>query len=155
MSGGEIGSIYQAQVGNQGNRIVQIPNTAAGFNLVSDGAAAANAYMAAFAQIVAAAVVAVNAHLIGIQLGLPVVEAFRGTIQIGIGGGGAEVAIMDLEVGTNVFPVVEWSYPSIMFDKGIRLFGQPRLSYNIRKTTAASAAGFNNCHLIIRTGVGA
>ena len=145
---------FNALVNNQGNTIVQIPNTAAGFNLVSDGAAVANAYMAANVQIVAAGVVAVVTQLVGIQLGLPVVEAFRGTIVIAIGAG-AGATILTLEVGTNLFPVVEWNYPSIIFEKGISLIGQPRLSYNIRKTTGASVAGFNNCHLILRNGVGA
>jgi hypothetical protein len=146
-------STYNAEVQNQGNRIVQIPNTFAGFNLVSDGAAAAGAYMAANVQIVAGATVAVVTHLVGIQLGLPVVEAFRATITIAIGPA-PETTIMTLEVGTNLFPVVEWNYPIIIFEKGIALIGQPRLSFNIRKDTAASAAGFNNCHLILRNGVG-
>ncbi|MHB8084328.1 MAG: hypothetical protein ACYDHZ_00685 [Dehalococcoidia bacterium] len=154
MSGAAIRSTYNAVVETELNRVTQIPTAAVGFNLVSDGAAVAGAYMAANVQIVAAGVVPVIAHLMGITLGLPAVEAFQADIQIAILGA-PETTIVTIGCGTNVFPSVEWFFPYIPFGlDGIKLIGQPRISYNIRKTTGASAAGFLACHLVIRTNVG-
>lgn len=139
-----------AEVLSDNIRVVQYPAAWAGFNLVSDGAAAAQAYMAAAGVIVAAATVADPCWLVGIELGLPQVEAFECDIQILSGA----VVIATFHAGTNVFPVVEWAYPKFMFPSRIRLAGAPALNYNIRKSTAASAAGFNICHLLAQTGVG-
>ncbi len=146
---------YNALVESQNQRITQIPAAAAGFNLISDNAAVANAYMAANVVIVAVGTVPVLSHLLGITLGIPVVEAFQADIIIAIGNA-PEVTLVTIGVGTNVFPVAEWSYPTIWFGgSGIRLNGQPRLSYNIRKSTGGSFAGFNICHLVIKTNIGA
>lgn len=147
-------AIYNTVCGSQNVRIVSYPAAWAGFNLVSDGAAAAQAWMAADVQIVAAATIAANSQLVGITLGLPQVEAFQADIRISVGAAAAEVDYVEVACGTNVWPVVEWDFPVIMFPRPIRLVGQPRLAYNIRKSTAASAAGFNICHVLVATGVG-
>lgn len=149
-------SIYDAVVDTELQRVVQIPAVAAGFNLVSDGAAVAGAYMANFTTIVAVTTVAVVSSLVGIILGVPAVEAFSGDIVIAIGGAGAEISIATVKVGTNVFPVAEWAWPFIRFGgtSGIKLIGQPRLSFNIRKTTGVSLAGFTGCSLVVVNNIG-
>lgn len=148
-------SLYLANVGTGNQRMVEIPAAAAGFNLVSDGAAAANAYMASYTTIVAAATITDPSWIVGIVLGIPVVEAFRCDIKLATGAAGAEVDIFTIQAGTNVFPPVEWANPVIMFGgNGVKVIGSPRVSFNIRKTTAASAAGFNACHLLVKTSVG-
>ena len=150
----EVDAIYQTLVESQAIRVVSYPAAWAGFNMVSDGAAAAQAWMANDVQIVAAATVAANCLLVGVSLGLPQVEAFQADIRISVGGAGAEVDYIEVPCGTNVWPVVEWHFPVLLFPLPIRLVGQPRLAYNMRKSTAASAAGFNICHLVAVTGVG-
>lgn len=142
-----------AHIETQNVRVIQYPNTAAGFNLVSDGAAAANAFMAANVQFVAVGTIANPIWIVGISLGLPVVQAIRATISIHTALAAAELARID--VGTNLFPVAEWFYPFIKFPGpwGIKVVASPLLAFNIRKDTGASLAGFNNCHLVAVTGV--
>lgn len=146
-------ALDQAFIETQGVRIVQYPNTAAGFNLVSDGAIGPNTFMAANVQIVGVGVIANPVWIVGISLGVPVVEAFRGTISIHTALAAAELGRID--VGTNVFPVVEWAFPFIRFPGpwGIKVTASPLLAFNIRKDTGASLAGFNNCHIVAVTGV--
>jgi hypothetical protein len=135
-------------------RIVRYPAATAGVNIVSDGAAAATAYCANWIQIVAAATIANPCWIIGIVLGTPQVEAFYGDITIGTGAAAAEVTLVTIPVGTDLFPVVEWAHPIIWLPApGIQVLGTPRLAVNIRKNTAASAAGFNNCAVLARTGM--
>jgi hypothetical protein len=150
----QVASLYNALFESGGVRQIQYPAAAVGFNLVSDGAAAAGALMAANTEIVAAGVIATPIWIVGITLGIPQVEAFYGDLTIGTGAAGAETEIIRQEVGTALFAVVEWAYPTIFFPAWIKVTGQPRLSFNFRKNTAASAAGFNNCHLVVLTGVG-
>lgn len=140
---------------NSGN-IAQLryPAAIAGINLVSDGVAAAGAYPALWTQVVAAATIANPCWIAGISLGIPQVEAFYGDITIGVGAIGAEVTIATIPVGTGLFAVVEWFYPIIYLKTPIQVLGSPRLALNIRKSTAASAAGFNNCAVIALTGLG-
>lgn len=155
MSLGEhVNSSYLSEVKTDNIRVVEIPNTLAGFNLVSNAVAAAAAYMANYTQIVAAGTIVDPTWLVGIGLGIPVVEALQADIQIAYGAVGVEIVICTLPCGTNVFPAVEWPYPVLWLKSRYRLVGAPRLSFNIRKSTAASAAGFNGCHLILETGVG-
>ena len=144
-------ALAQAGIETQNVRVIQYPNTAAGFNLVSNNAAAADAFMAANVQIVAAATIANPVWIVGISLGLPVVQAFRGAVSIHTALAAAELARID--VGTNAFPVVEWNYLFIRFPWAIKVVASPLLAFNIRKDTAASLAGFNNCHIVAVTGV--
>jgi len=132
---------------------VRYPAAIAGINIVSNGAAAAGAYCALWTQIVAAATPANPIWIAGIVLGTPQVEAFYGDITIGIGAIGAEVTLATIPVGTDLFPVVEWAHPIIWLPNWIRVENTPRLAVNIRKNTAASAAGYNNCAILAYTGV--
>ena len=152
MSGGEIGAIYNAILETGNLRLVQYPNTAAGFNLVSNGVAAAGAFMAANVQIVAVGTIANPVWIAGISFGLPVVEAIRARISIHTALAAGERGRFDF--GSNVFPSVEWFFPIIWFPRWLKIVGAPLLAFNIAKDTAASAAGFNNCHILAYTGVG-
>jgi len=147
-------AIFNAKIESANMRQVSYPAAWAGFNLVSDGAIAADTWMVADVQIVAAAVIANPVWLVGVSLGLPQVEAFQADIRISVGAALAEVDYVELPCGTNVWPVVEWNFPVLMFKEPIMVRGTPRLAYNIRKSTAASAAGFNVCHVLGYTGVG-
>ncbi len=146
----EFQALYNGLIESQNLRMVQYPNTAAGFNLISDNAAAAGAYRAAAGVIVAAAALANPCWIIGISLGQPVVEAFRATFTILEG---AVEIIRFGDIGTNVFPVLEWTYPHIYFPWK-KVLASPALNFNIEKDTGASLAGWNNCHIIALTGVG-
>jgi len=149
----EVDAIYLSLVETGNIRVVEYPAAWGGINLISDGVIAANTWMAADIQIVAAAVVANPCWLLGIELGVPVVEAFECDIRISIGGAGVEVDYAELSNGCNAFPVVGWNYPFLALPFPIRLAGTPRVAYNIRKSTAASLAGFNASHLVCATGV--
>ncbi len=148
----EISALFNARINTGNVRMVQYPNTAAGVNIVSNNAAAADAFMANTVVIVAAAALANPVWIVGIQLGLPQVEAFQATISLYIGLADTEIGRFD--VGTNVFAVAEWTYPTILFPHWFFVPNSPRLHYNIRKSTIASLAGFNRCHIIALTGVG-
>lgn len=149
-----IKSIYQAEVQSENIRITEYPTAWAGFNLVSNGAIGADTWIANPTQIFAAATLPDPCWLLGISLGLPQVEAFQADIRIASGVALAEVTLVEFAAGTNVWPVVEWTFPNIWFKKHIRIIGSPRMAYNIRKSTGASAAGFNICHLLIGTAIG-
>ena len=145
----EVDALYLAMIESGNVRTLEYPAAAGGFNLVSDGAAVADAYRAATAVIVAAGVIADPCWLVCIQLGVPVVEAFDADIQI------LEVAVVIAIVshGVNAWPVVGWNYPTLTLPYPIKLTGSLALNFNIRKTTGASAAGFNNSHLVCVTGL--
>lgn len=149
----ELHAIYLSMVESANTRIVEYPNTVAGVNLVSDGAAAANAW-SAYVEIVAALAVAARCWILGVSLGLPQVEAFYGDIAIASGAAGFEVDLAVLPCGTNVMPVAEWDQPVLLFPVPILVIAQPRLAARIRKNTGVSAAGFNNCKIIAATGIG-
>lgn len=134
-------------------RIVQYPNTVAGINVVSDGAAVAGAW-AAYVQIVAAAAIANPCWILGIVLGTPQVEAFYGDIAIASGAAAAEVDLAVVGVGTDTFAVVEWFHPTIWLPYPIKVAGSPRLACRLRKNTGASASGFANCNIVAAVGVG-
>ncbi len=152
--GPAVNNSYNRLVQSNGMRLVRYPTAIAGVNIVSDGAAAATAYPALWTQVVAAAVIANPIWIAGIVLGTPVVEAFYGDITIGTGALAAEVTIATIPVGSDLFPVIEWSHPIIWLQELIQVIGTPRLVVNIRKNTAASAAGYNNCAVLAYTGVG-
>jgi len=151
---GEVSELYQTFIESQNLRMVRYPAAIAGFNLVSDGAAAATAYCANYIQVVAAATVANPIWIAGIVLGTPQVEAFYGDIKIATGAVGFEVDLVPIPVGTDLFPVVEWGHPIIWLPSWIKVIGSPRIAANIRKSTAASAAGYNNCAVLAFTGIG-
>ncbi len=130
------------------------PAANAGVNMISDNAAVANAYRANYGEVVAAAVIANPSWLIGISLGVPIVEAIRGDIKIATGAAGVEVDIATFPIGTNTFPVAEWSFPVFRLTKPIKIIGAPRIAWNIRKDTGASLSGFANCHVLMATAIG-
>jgi len=149
----EVDQVFLATVQSQNIAQVVYPNTNAGVNVVSDGAAAANAW-SAYVQMVAAATIANPCWIVGILLGVVAVEAFQGQIEIAQGGAGAEVPIGIVGAGTNTFAVVEWFNHIAYLATPIRVAGSPRLACRIRKSTAASAAGHNTCNIVALTGVG-
>ena len=134
-------------------RLVRYPAAIAGVNIVSNGAAAAGAYCANWIQVVAAATIANPCWIAGIVLGTPQVEAFYGDITIGTGLAAAEVTLVTIPVGTDLFPVVEWGHPVIWLPEFVQVLGSPRLAVNIRKNTGVSVAGFNNCAVLAYTGL--
>lgn len=158
MSGlrGEVDALYNADVESQNVRILEYPVAFAGFNLVSNNAAGAGVYMAVagnYGVAVPITTIPNPCWLIGVTLGLPVVEAFQADIRIGRGAIGAEIVLAEWACGTNVWAVVEWTFPTL-YCKPIKILGSPRIVYDIRKSTAASLAGFNICHILVATGLG-
>lgn len=145
----EVDAIYLAMIESGNVRYVSYPAAAGGFDLISNNAAVANAYMAADDVVVAAGVIADPCWLVGVQLGVPVVEAFDCDFEI------IEVAVTlaILSYGVNAWPVVGWNYPTLWLPYPIKLSGSLALNFNIRKTTGASLAGFNNSHLVCVTGL--
>ena len=150
----EIDAIYLTLWQSGNARVVHYPDTVAGINAISDAAAVAGAW-SAYVQVVAAAAIANPCWIVGIALGTPQVEAFNGQIAIASGAIAAEVDLADVRVGTNVWPVVEWNFPTIALLQPIQVIASPRLAVRIRKDTGVSLAGFNNCHLVCVTGRGA
>lgn len=146
--------VFRAEVESQNMRLVRYPAAVAGVNIVSDGAAAAGVYPALYTQVVAAATVANPCWIVGLKLGVPQVEAFYGDIKIAIGALAAEVDLAEIPVGTALFAVVEWPHFIIWLPKPIKVLASPRVSVALRKSTGASAAGFNNCAVLAYTGIG-
>lgn len=153
----EVDALYNSMIGSQNIRIVEYPVAFAGFNLVSDNTAAAGAWLMAGAGAYGVAVPITTipnpCWLVGIVLGIPVVSAFFADIKIARGAIGGEVDLVHWSCGCNMWPVAEWNYP-ILTCAPIKILGQPRLAYEIRKSTGASLAGFNACKLLIATGLG-
>lgn len=147
-------ALYMAEIESQAQRLVRYPAAIGGVNIVSNGAAAAGAYCANYIQIVAAATIANPCWIVGLVLGVPVIEAFYGDIVIAIGAIAAEVDLVTVPVGLELFPVVEWTHSVIWLPTRVKVLNSPRLAVNIRKSTAASVAGFNNCAVLALTGVG-
>jgi len=145
----EVDAIYLATIASDSVRYVQYPAAAGGVNIISNAGAVANAWMAADAVIVAAGVIADPCWLVGLNLGVPAVEAFDCDMEI------IEVAVTlaILSHGVNAWPVVGWNYPTLWLPYPIRLTGSLAMNFNIRKTTGASLAGFTNCHLVCVTGL--
>lgn len=146
--------IFLSEVESENIRIVEYPAAWAGFDLISDNAAAAQAYRANWGQIVAANIINNPCWILGVSLGLPQVQAFQADITIGMGGAGAEITLVTLPCGCNIWAVAEWNFPILQCKKPIKVMGSPRLAFNIRKSTAASFAGFAMCHIIAAVGIG-
>lgn len=151
----DIRSLYLAEVQSENIRITQYPIAWAGFNLVSNNAIAAQTYIANPTEIFGADVLPDPCWLMGISLGLPAVEAFQADIRIASGAALDEATLVEFAAGNNSWAVAEWFFPNIWFPKPIRIVASPRMAYNIRKSTGPSAAGFNGCHLLIGTAIGA
>ncbi len=139
-------------------RVTHYPVAWGGFNLISDAAAGAGVWMMigaglAYGEAVPVTTVPDPCWLVGLSLGVPVVEGFQCDVKLAIGLAGAEVDLAQWIAGSNVWPLVEWNYPNL-YCKPIKLIGQPRIAFDIRKSTAASLAGFNGCSVLIATGLG-
>jgi len=109
---------------------------------VSDGAAAAWAW-SAYVQIVAAAVVPDPCWLTGVYLTTPVVEAFLSDVAIASGALAAEVDLAIVHAGEELFAVVEGKSLYLPLPYPVKIIGSPRLATRIRKSSAASAAGWS------------
>ena len=154
----EVDALYNAKVESQNMRVVQYPVAWGGFNLVSDAAAGAGVWMmagggAAYGVAVPIATIPDPCWLVGLSVGLPVVGAFYADVKIATGAIGAEVDLAQWSIGTNVWVVVEWQWPTL-YCPPIKIIGQPRVAFDIRKDTAASLAGFNGCYVLLATGLG-
>lgn len=150
----KLDQIFLSEVESENIRVVEYPAAWAGFNLVSDNAANAGLPMANWGVIVAAGVITNPCWILGVSLGLPQVQAFQADITIGMGGAGAEITLATLPCGCNVWPVAEWNFPILQCKRHIKVMDSPRLAFNIRKSTAASLAGFAICHIIAAVGIG-
>lgn len=109
---------------------------------VSDAAAAANAW-SAYVEIVAAAVIPNPCWLTCVYLSTPVVEAFISDLAIASGAGAAEVDLAIVHAVSELFAVVEGKSLQLTLPYPIKIAGSPRLAVRIRKSTAASAAGWS------------
>jgi len=110
--------------------------------LVSDGAAAAWAW-AAYVQVVAAGTVPDPCWITGIYVSTPVVEAFQSDIAIATGAAAAEVDLAIVCATEELFAVVEGKSLWLPIPYPVKVVGSPRLALRIRKSTAASAAGWS------------
>lgn len=137
----QVNQLYQAEVGSDNVRYTVQP-VGAPTAAVSDAAAAAWAW-SAYVQIVAAAVIPNPCWLYGVFLTTPVVEAFLCDIAIATGGAGAEVDIAIVHAGEELFAVVEGKSLQLLLPKPVKITGTPRLATRIRKSSAASAAGWS------------
>jgi len=150
----EVKATYKALVESGLIRYQTLPAAAAPTALVSDGAAAAWAWMANYVQIAAAAVIPNPCWLVGATIHTGVVETINGDIAIATGAGGAEVDLamfhfvsgIPTAVGVSVAGPIWLPYP-------IKIVGSPRVAANIRKSSAASNAGVS-IKLILATAVG-
>jgi len=138
----EVKSLFNALIGSQSVRRVVIP-AGAPIAIVSDGAAAANAY-AAWVQIVAAGVITDPSWFGGVTLLNNDLEAAAfADLNIGSGAGGAEVSLAEYAYFNEIAAVaasnlIMLDYP-LMYP--IRVTGTPRIAGRIRKSSAASAKG--------------
>lgn len=150
----EVKATYMALVESGLVRYQTLPAAAAPTALVSDGAAAAWAWMANYVQIAAADVIPNPCWLVGATIHTGVVETINGDIAIATGAAGFEVNLamfhfvsgIPTAVGVSVAGPIWLPYP-------IKIVGSPRVAANIRKDTAASAAGVS-IKLILATAVG-
>ena len=149
---GEVKSSFQVLVESANIRYTVLPAGAAGTLMVSDGAAAAWAW-AAYVQITAAAVIADPSWLVGVFLSTPTVEAFQSDIAIASGAGAAEVDLAIVSATSELFAVVEGKSLWIPLPHPIKLDGSPRLAGRVRKSTAASAAGWS-LKVMLATAIG-
>ncbi|MDD4985406.1 MAG: hypothetical protein PHQ43_06405 [Dehalococcoidales bacterium] len=147
----EVDQLFNALVESQNVRQVLHPAGAV-VAAVSDGAAAANAW-SAYVQIVAAAVIPNPCWLVGVCLSTPVVEAFISDVAIASGAGAAEVDLAIVHAVSELFAVVEGKSLWLPLPYPIKIVGSPRLATRIRKSTAASAAGWS-LKVAIATGIG-
>jgi hypothetical protein len=138
----EVKSMFQAMVESGNVRYTVQPAAAAPTLLVSDAAAAAWAW-AAYVQVVAAAVLPNPCWICGIFVSTPTVEAFQSDIAIATGAGGAETDLAIVSATTELFAVVEGKSLWIPLPYPIKVIGTPRLALRIRKSSAASAAGWS------------
>ena len=150
--GSEVRAIFNNQIESSGVAQVVYPDAAAGVAAVSDGAAAAWAW-AAWVEVVAAAVIPNPSWLVGLFLCRPVVEAFYGDFQVGIGAAGAEVGQAIFPFDEELFAVVEGKSVTQYLPYPIKIMGSPRVAIRLRKSTAASAAGCT-AKVIFNTGLG-
>ncbi|MDD4986973.1 MAG: hypothetical protein PHQ43_14590 [Dehalococcoidales bacterium] len=137
----EVDQIFNAVV-NSANVRHTVQPVGAPTAMVSDGAAAAWAW-AAYVQIVAAATIPNPCWLTGVFLTTPVVEAFLSDIAIASGAAAAEVDLAIVHAGEELFAVVEGKSIWIPLAYPVRIDGSPRLAGRIRKSSAASAAGWS------------
>lgn len=138
----EIDQLWMALVQSGNIRYTVQPAAAVPTLLVSDAAAAAWAW-AAYVQVVAAAVLPNPCWICGISYSTPTVEAFQSDIAIATGAGAAEVDLAIVSATSELFAVVEGKSETITLPYPIRVVGTPRLALRIRKSSAASAAGFS------------
>ncbi|MFA5376666.1 MAG: hypothetical protein WC455_13040 [Dehalococcoidia bacterium] len=150
----EVKSTYKALVESGLIRYQTLPAGAAPTALPSDAAAAAWAFMANYVQIAAAAVVPNPCWLCGISIHTGVVETFSGDIVIATGAAGFEVDLAMFHVVAGIPTAVGVSVAGpLMLPYPIKIVGTPRIAANLRKSTAASAAGVS-IKLILATAVG-
>lgn len=138
----EVKSMFQAMVESGNVRYTVQPAAAAPTLLVSDAAAAAWAW-AAYVQVVAAAVLPDPCWICGIFVSTPTVEAFQSDIAIATGAAAAETDLAIVSATTELFAVVEGKSLWIPLPYPIKVIGTPRLALRIRKSSAASAAGWS------------
>ena len=140
---------------NSGNiRRVVIP-AGAPVEVVSDGAAAANAY-AAWVQIVAAGVITDPSWFGGVHIIFNDLEAAcYADLQIGFGGAGAEVGYAEFAYFNELVAGVGIVHPVVTHEmrNPIQIGGAPRVAGRIRKSSAASAKGITP-KVIFYTAVG-
>ncbi len=133
------------------------PAGAAGVAMVSDGAAAAWAF-AAYVTIIAIANVVDPSWIVGTLINVGAVEIHAGDYAIATGAAGFEADRVLVPYGVG-FPAAAaqlvWIPANVpaTFPFPVRIIGSLRASGRIRKSTGASAAGFNT-KLWVATGVG-
>ncbi len=139
-------SLYLKNVQSDNIKYGTWPAGAAGVAMVSDGAAAAWAF-AAYVTIIAIANVVDPSWLIGTLVNIGVVETHYGDYAIAQGAAGAEVdqAVIPYATGLPAATALTTWIPAnvpISLPYPVRIIGSVRMSGRIRKSTAASAAGF-------------
>ena len=146
-------ALYNAFIEN-GNVRMEMWPIAAPIAMVSDGVVAAWAW-APYVQIMAAAAITDPCWLAGVTIHTGVVETMNGDLAIATGAGAAEVDLPLIGFVSGIPPAVGVSiFATNWLPIPIRMDGQPRLAGRIRKSTAASAAGFSlkvNCYTALGT----